>query len=77
MESLVAQGSELAMFGMGSVFIFLTLLIGATKLMSGLVLRFAPDEVEPVVAAAHTAVPANDAQLIAVISAAIKQFRSR
>jgi oxaloacetate decarboxylase gamma subunit len=40
MDSLISQGINLAMFGMGTVFVFLTLLIFATHLMSYLINRF-------------------------------------
>lgn len=40
MDSLVSQGINLAIFGMGTVFVFLTVLIFATHFMSYLVARF-------------------------------------
>ena len=43
MDNLFSQGVELAVFGMGTVFLFLALLILATRLMSLLVLRFHPE----------------------------------
>jgi len=39
---LIAAGIELMLMGMGTVFVFLSLLVFATGLMSRLVLRFAP-----------------------------------
>lgn len=42
MGSLLSQGVSLAIFGMGTVFVFLTLLIFATALMSLVVARFSP-----------------------------------
>jgi len=42
MENLFSQGLPLALFGIGVVFIFLCLLILATRAMSALVARFAP-----------------------------------
>jgi len=74
MEDLISQGAELALFGMGTVFVFLTVLIGATHLMSTLVLRFSPVVVDEPAAAAGTAAPA-DGELLAVISSAIQQYR--
>lgn len=38
--SLLARGAELMLVGMGIVFVFLTLLVGATVLMSRTVMRF-------------------------------------
>ncbi len=42
MSSLMGAGVELMMVGMGTVFVFLTLLIIATRLMSTLALRLVP-----------------------------------
>ena len=39
---LLAQGVELMLVGMGTVFVFLTLLVGATSLMSSIVMRRQP-----------------------------------
>ena len=59
MSSLLASGIELMLVGMGTVFFFLTVLVGATTLMSKIVLRFAPvqktDEITPEEVAAITA----------------------
>lgn len=77
MDNLVSQGFELALFGMGTVFVFLALLIFATKLMSALVLRY-----EPVVSissadtVAQAASAPDPGRLVAIISAAIAQHRS-
>ena len=43
-SSLIAQGVDLLIYGMGTVFTFLTLLVGITSLMSSLVNRIADDE---------------------------------
>ncbi len=78
-NNLINEGLNLMMFGMGFVFVFLTLLIFATGLMSRLVTRYFP---EPAPAASKKArfaeqTPADEQQLVAVLSAAIKQYRSR
>ena len=39
---LMAQGLELMLAGMGTVFVFLTALVGATVLMSRLIMRIQP-----------------------------------
>ena len=81
-NNLINEGLNLMMFGMGFVFVFLTLLVFATGLMSRLVTRYIP-EPAPVAAksrkATAVAAPAaaDDSQLVAVLSAAIKQYRSR
>ncbi len=78
MDNLLNQGLELAMFGMGTVFVFLALLIAATKTMSALVLKFQPvlaDTVAPVVT--RSSLTPEDGQLVAVISAAIMRHRNK
>ena len=42
MNNLMLAGLELMLVGMGTVFVFLTLLVGATTLMSRIVVRIAP-----------------------------------
>ncbi len=63
------------LFGMGTVIVFLTLLVFATTGMSALIQRYFP-EPEPA-AATTTAARTDDPILLAVITAAIKQHRSR
>lgn len=78
MDSLLNQGLELAVFGMGTVFVFLALLIAATRTMSILVLKFQPAMTDKTaVAATQSSVLPEDGQLIAVISAAITQHRKK
>jgi oxaloacetate decarboxylase gamma subunit len=65
MPPLVSEGLNLALYGMGTVFVFLTLLVLATMLMSRLVAH--PET------AAVVALPADsaDARPMAAITAAI------
>ena len=75
-SSLVQQGVELMLFGMGTVFVFLACLVLVTALMSALLQRFIPiKEAQPVLAV--NAPVQQDEQLIAVISAAVHKYRSR
>lgn len=62
---VLGQGLELLLAGMGTVFVFLTLLVFATSLMSRLVLRWQPP---PKVA------DASDEE-VAAIGAAIARYR--
>lgn len=80
---IVAQGVELMLFGMGTVVIFLGLLVFATIGMSRAVARYFP-EPEPVspparrpALPAQTAAAGTDTELVAVITAAIRQHRQR
>ena len=75
---IVDQGVELMLFGMGTVIVFLGLLVIATTAMSRIVARFFPEpEPLPVPARAPAGTPSDDGQLVAVISAAIQQHRRR
>jgi oxaloacetate decarboxylase gamma subunit len=76
--SLIAQGLDLLLYGMGTVFTFLTLLVGITAAMSGTVNRFVQED--PEVAAAGSAVSPKGAvepRIAKVIQAAIDQHRGR
>ncbi len=43
-DTLIDQGFSLMLYGMGTVFVFLTILVFATWLMSTLVNKFVPEE---------------------------------
>ena len=58
------------LFGMGTVVVFLTLLVFVTSAMSALVQRFLPPP------AALPAADTDDSRLLAVISAAIHKHRA-
>lgn len=75
--NLMQQGVELMLFGMGTVFVFLAVLIVATTFMSFLIQRFFPAKPVVVSPTVNRGAATNDDQLIAVISAAIHKFRSR
>ena len=68
MNPLFSEGLNLALYGMGTVFVFLTVLVLAVKLMSSLVLRFEPADT-------RDKKPATEQKLRAVISAAVQQYR--
>ena len=72
MSDLLLQGLNLALYGMGTVFVFLTMLVGVTSLMSLLLkaAHAAPSSVTP-------AAPAADPQLLAAVAAAVSEFRRR
>ena len=67
---MIEQGLELVLFGMGTVFVFLTMLVFVTGLMSTLVLKFsAPIPQSP------KAVSGSDPALMAAAAAAVKRYR--
>ena len=78
---IVAQGIELMLYGMGTVVLFLALLVVAIVIMSRLVSRYFPEEESSAAAALQKlrgrAQPqsADDPNLVAVITAAIHQHR--
>lgn len=78
---IIAQGVELMLYGMGTVVVFLGLLVLATFGMSGLITRYFPEpELPPVTARVRSpgkAAPAElDPGVVAVITAAIHQHRN-
>ncbi len=76
--SLLNQGFSLLIYGIGVVFMFLTLLVILTTLMSKFISKFFPEPVaepaaprrQPAVAGAQP-----DAQLITAISMAVHKYR--
>ncbi len=75
---LISEGLTLMAYGMGFVFCFLTVLVGAVTAMSKIINRYFPLATPaPVRTAATPAAAPGDTELVAVISAAIRQYRSR
>lgn len=79
MDQIVSEGLSLMLFGMGFVFVFLTLLVLATTLMSKLATKYAPEPIQPPKAPAgvKTVNATNDDQLLAVLTAAVHKYRSK
>ena len=80
MNEVMTQGVELMLTGMGIVFLFLVMLIGAVKLMAYCVTTFFPEDVTP--AAAPIPAPASNGHgatpaVTAAISAAVHQHRAK
>lgn len=73
MLELITSGVELMLVGMGMVFAFLAMLIGAVNVMSAVVPRFFPEA--PVLEMPVTT--AADKATVAAISAAVHQYRTR
>jgi len=89
-SSLMNDGFTLMLFGMGFVFIFLTVLVIATNIMSKLITRYernvgvlpedgvpSPTAVIPHHDHHDASTGPDDTTVISVISAAIKKYRSR
>ncbi|MFI3178431.1 MAG: OadG family transporter subunit [Methylococcaceae bacterium] len=75
MTEMMSNGVELMFAGMGIVFLFLTMLVGAINLMSSLVQRFFPDM--PVMGIMPAVSSGIDKTIIAAISAAVHQYRHK
>lgn len=85
MPELMSDAINLMLVGMGFVFVFLAILVLVTSTMSKIVTRFSPAPA-PVSLGTETgsdssrktgSFPSRDAQLVAVITAAISKYRSQ
>ena len=74
MTGLMSDGIELMFAGMGIVFLFLIMLVGAINFMSFLVQRFFP---EPPTTTIHVITGGVDKNVIAAITAAVHQYRNK
>jgi len=82
MTELLLQGLNLTLFGMGTVIVFLILLIFVTQCMSTIILRYDASSVDEKVLnkdsiGRESNRSVDEQQLRAVIAAAIKQYRSK
>ena len=74
--TLIEQGLDLMLYGMGTVFIFLTLLVIVTTLMSSIVQRWLPDDDFEIAPPPSTNFGV-DERVAAVIQAALEKHRCR
>lgn len=77
MTELMSSGLELMFAGMGIVFLFLAMLVGAINLMSAVVQRYFPEA--PVTSISIPVAQNNaatDKSYIAAITAAVHQYRN-
>lgn len=76
--TLITQGLDLLLYGMGTVFTFLTLLVGITAAMSGLVNRLVVEDIEVATdGSAPSQAGGVEPRIAKVIQAAIDQHRGR
>ena len=73
MNSLLSDGFTLMWIGMGTVFVFLIVLVAATQIMSALINRFYPEKV--FIPEDMNSVQAMDDETLAVIKEAIRAHR--
>lgn len=78
-NEFMQQGLDLMLYGMGSVLVFLTILVVVTVTMSALMMRFFPEpEVKlPERSATDVGATPVDDKLLAVIRAALEQHRKK
>ena len=77
MSPLVAQGIELMLLGMGTVFAFLSLLVFATTLMSRTVHRFWPQAVSELALPADSPTPEEVAAISVAMAAHLQKQSPR
>lgn len=82
MSELLGEGLFLMAFGMGTVVTFLAILVLMTKAMSAILLRLGLANVELPAAGLQPIAPASNEpqqqeEVVAAITAAIQQYRSR
>lgn len=76
-SELLLEGVEIMLFGIGSVYIFLILLIICIRLMSSIISRFDIAPAPRPITASPAPEVAADADILAAIQAAIHQHRAR
>lgn len=74
--SILDQGLNLMAFGMGTVFVFLTLLVIATSMMSRFIGKLFPEAEQELKSSARPAKQKDEQQIVSAIMAAIKLHRS-
>lgn len=75
---IILEGVTLMLLGMGFVFCFLALLVGATRLLSSISMKLAPPVVKP--ARASSNIPSHtksDDSVVAAISAALHHHKKK
>ena len=76
-EEIFKQGLNLMAFGMGAVFVFLTLLVIATSIMSAIIGKLYPESLPAPKSIKMPSTQVEDQQIVSAIIAAIKLHRSR
>ena len=78
-ETLITQGIDLMLVGMGTVFVFLTALVGITSLMSYIVNNWFPEDsdLEMDVAVSIPLQAKVDPKIVQAIQGALDQHRGR
>jgi oxaloacetate decarboxylase (Na+ extruding) subunit gamma len=75
--TIISQGLDLMLYGMGTVFAFLTLLVGITHAMSASVNKWASADAEAVSDHKSPVITSVDSTIVTAIQAALDQHRGR
>jgi oxaloacetate decarboxylase gamma subunit len=73
--NLILEGFKFMGLGMGTVFVFLTIMIACMNAMSAIIDRFFPEPQASAGAATTTSAPKDNKKIVAAITAAIKHHR--
>ncbi|PWI32330.1 sodium pump decarboxylase subunit gamma [Vibrio albus] len=73
---IILEGVTLMLLGMGFVFCFLALLVGATRLLSTVSIKFTPPA-QPAKAPASSAAQSDDDDVVAAITAALHHHKTK
>jgi oxaloacetate decarboxylase (Na+ extruding) subunit gamma len=77
-ESLLQEGLDITLFGMGIVFVFLFVLVVCTGIMSRIITRYFPEaEPIPLISSTSASGAPADSRLRAIIKAAVAQHRKK
>ena len=77
--NLISHGIDLMLYGMGTVFVFLTVLVASTSIMSTIIGKYFPEVAEPKrvkTAPASSVGQAVDSRTLNIIQEAIIQHRA-
>ncbi len=77
MSEMMSSGIELMLIGMGIVFAFLALMIVMVNIMTAVIEKFFPEPVVEEIRPASASTTHTDVGVIAAISAAVHQYRSK
>jgi oxaloacetate decarboxylase gamma subunit len=77
MNEMMNSGVELMLIGMGIVFAFLALLIVMVNIMTAVIQRFFPEDPVLDISSVSASTSHTDTGIIAAISAAVHQYRSK
>lgn len=74
---IILEGVTLMLLGMGFVFCFLILLVGATRLLSSIAMKLQPPMPEVSVSTSQSAVNTSDDSLVAAMTAALHHHKKK